>query len=877
VAELDDLLVYEHGTWPAFGDGVAEAADELRSAIGDRRWEDAIAAASRLAVVSERVLGMMRCRGVGEEMPPAEMFEALDALSGHPVLGLQLVDGRWAEFVDGYAFSQLAVGWWDPMDHLAMAMIGAEPPWPALSAELLVPGSYPDLREADGDFGRPWDRIEKEPWFDQVPEEGRSIERVSSDARFILAMTRGLYGTKLHELRALAHTVKFDEPRLFSALGELEAIGFAEVPATGRTLVTEAATLADLKAIATKAGLSTSGTKGRLVERLLDSGQTAALAKVANAARMYHPIAIGPGNRVLAPARAVAALWVAVWECEDLPEDDDTSGLDGGYDWGGGQPDPAERADPPGTVWRLDLGGVVREAIEVGDQLVVLTSGPTIHAIGADGVDIWATDIEAPGVGDLPSLVEHDGQIVVGLEDRVVAIETASGQLAWNWRSDATLTQPLVVAGDRVLVVTTDGLCAVEEGVLQWEFERKDLTVPVVDGGLVVVMRASTTANVLDLETGALQFRRVMHEAPRIWSPLVHDGLLLFGGDLGGGVVVGALDLRSGQLVWLTDAAGWPSFKAAEAPPDRVRAAIIARGRQPDVTYSARQALMFLERSIGLAEASLDDREARPGVLREQPHLSLLGELAGVTVVGADRTLWGIGAPQVDLTVEAPVGDLPSELVFAGTVEVPEGAMLHVPDLPPVVHRGDLAIVAGGFHVVGIDRPTATVVWSAEVVANGLHLAGSICIAVWDRYLVGLSAADGRELWNREVASEVLAIAHDVDGIMVALRDGRALPLDPSTGRSRWHGSEPLDPDASEPPWVRWRLLSLEGWSHATGEVAGEADYASLLGSGEGTGGPSGAPGPFGGTWSWRDPADRATARIWDRDGAQVGQGRRYR
>src|SRR5690606_18825572 len=80
-----------------------------------------------------------------------------------------------------------------------------------------------------------------------------------------------------------------------------------------------------------------------------------------------------------------------------------------------------------------------------------------------------------------------------------------------------------------------------------------------------------------------------------------------------------------------------------------------------------------------------------------------------------------------------------------------------------------------------------------------------------------------------------------------------------------------------EPPWVRWRLLSLEGWSHATGEVAGEADYASLLGSGEGTGGPSGAPGPFGGTWSWRDPADRATARIWDRDGAQVGQGRRYR
>lgn len=30
-----------------------------------------------------------------------------------------------------YAFSQLAVSWWDPTDHLAMAMIGAESPWPA--------------------------------------------------------------------------------------------------------------------------------------------------------------------------------------------------------------------------------------------------------------------------------------------------------------------------------------------------------------------------------------------------------------------------------------------------------------------------------------------------------------------------------------------------------------------------------------------------------------------------------------------------------------------------------------------------------------------------------------------------------------------------
>jgi len=33
---------------------------------------------------------------------------------------------------------------------------------------------------------------------------------------------------------------------------------------------------------------------------------------------------------------------------------------------------------------------------------------------------------------------------------------------------------------------------------------------------------------------------------------------------------------------------------------------------------------------------------------------------------------------------------------------------------------------------------------------------------------------------------------------------------------------------SDEPPWVRWRLLSLESWSHATGEGSGEADDASV-------------------------------------------------
>lgn len=189
---------------------------------------------------------------------------------------------------------------------------------------------------------------------------------------------------------------------------------------------------------------------------------------------------------------------------------------------------------------------------------------------------------------------------------------------------------------------------------------------------------------------------------------------------------------------------------------------------------------------------------------------------------------------------------------------------------------GSLAVAA--LLLIGVPIGLATLVgWPLPTtIPDSDTLSTAINTGITDTFIVNALAVVAWIAWAQLALAFLIEATAAFKG-----RQPRDLPIAPGlqAAAARLVAGivmlvAPLQP---EPPWVRWRLLSLEGWSHATGEVAGEADYASLLGSGEGTGGPSGAPGPFGGTWSWRDPADRATARIWDRDGAQVGQGRRYR
>ncbi|WP_421121668.1 PQQ-binding-like beta-propeller repeat protein [Aquihabitans daechungensis] len=360
-------------------------------------------------------------------------------------------------------------------------------------------------------------------------------------------------------------------------------------------MAVESATGADLKALAERAGLPSAGRKGELVDRLLAAGQAEPLARLVNRRGWYEPVAIGPDDRTLAPVRNVAGLWVAAWEDAGSPglHGDEDPDPDSEPRW---QP-PAPTPPPEGAAWTVALGASVDRAQVIEDAVVVLTTAPEVCLVGADGRVPWRTAIEGVAEPELVSFVTIDGQevaiddrgltsiaihgdqILVGLTDRVVALESDTGAVAWTWLADADLSRPVVSAGDLVLVTTSDGLRAIDAGTLRWRFDRKDLSLPVVDEDRIVTMRAATTLNVLALDNGELHYRLVLKTLPKVWEPLVEDGLLLCGGDLAGTGVVGAIDLDTGEAVW--SATGDRSRRPwSSAPPPRVRAAILALGER---------------------------------------------------------------------------------------------------------------------------------------------------------------------------------------------------------------------------------------------------------------------------------------------------------
>ena len=91
---------------------MAAAAEELRSAIAARVWEDALQAGVHLSQVAATVPGAARAPGEHDLRPSAEELAAFGgALVNDELLGLALPGSGWAELVDTYAYMRLGVGY----------------------------------------------------------------------------------------------------------------------------------------------------------------------------------------------------------------------------------------------------------------------------------------------------------------------------------------------------------------------------------------------------------------------------------------------------------------------------------------------------------------------------------------------------------------------------------------------------------------------------------------------------------------------------------------------------------------------------------------------------------------------------------------------
>jgi len=153
------------------------------------------------------------------------------------------------------------------------------------------------------------------------------------------------------------------------------------------------------------------------------------------------------------------------------------------------------------------------------------------------------------------------GRLYLGTHDgRVVAIDPARGQKAWEFASgDSVLAAP-AVEGDRVFFGSFDGhvyALEAETGKLVWKHDTKGAVVstPAVVGDRVVVGNRSYDLVGLDARTGEPLWTRYVWFSWVESSAAARDGVVYVGSS--DAAAVYAFDARTGERRWKTDVYGW--------------------------------------------------------------------------------------------------------------------------------------------------------------------------------------------------------------------------------------------------------------------------------------------------------------------------------
>ncbi|WP_435344851.1 PQQ-binding-like beta-propeller repeat protein [Haloarchaeobius sp. HRN-SO-5] len=169
--------------------------------------------------------------------------------------------------------------------------------------------------------------------------------------------------------------------------------------------------------------------------------------------------------------------------------------------------------------------GVVQLA-HTGDELLIGTRNPSVHAVETDGTPRWKLD-RSFGFGPIRS-----GIIYTANDNRVEAISLSDGSTEWrkeftvtkdvrNPRRDtgettekqykASINGPLDIAANRLLVPTLNGVfcVALDTGSITWRFDPRDnqptsrfRSAHLIDDCTAVALDSDGTIYCVDFETG---------------------------------------------------------------------------------------------------------------------------------------------------------------------------------------------------------------------------------------------------------------------------------------------------------------------------------------------------------------------------------------
>lgn len=226
--------------------------------------------------------------------------------------------------------------------------------------------------------------------------------------------------------------------------------------------------------------------------------------------------------------------------------------------------------------WSFKAGGPIRTRPTVAgaDLYLQADDGFLYKLAAASGEERWRVRVVERPIERLPfdnpksrydrfgsDVTVAGGRLYLGTHDgRVVAIDPAHGEKAWEFASgDSVLAAP-AVEGSRVFFGSFDGYVyalEAEAGKLVWKQDTKGAVVstPAVVGDRVVVGNRSYDLLALDARTGEPLWTRYVWFSWVESSASTRDGVVYVGSS--DAAAVYAFDARSGERRWKTDVYGW--------------------------------------------------------------------------------------------------------------------------------------------------------------------------------------------------------------------------------------------------------------------------------------------------------------------------------
>jgi len=204
------------------------------------------------------------------------------------------------------------------------------------------------------------------------------------------------------------------------------------------------------------------------------------------------------------------------------------------------------------------LGALYAAPAQVGERVVVGTYGGNgapgiVHAVRLeDGSPLWQVETGGPIVGQAG--VAGDRVLVPSSDGGVYALEAETGARLWRFETGNKVWSTPVARDALVYFGSLDhNLYAVdlETGREVWRFPTRGaiVTPPLLVGDRVVVGSLDRRLYAVDARTGGEVWR--LEGRNWFWAGLAYDGTNLYAGDLSGTLY--ALDPATGQVRWRKD------------------------------------------------------------------------------------------------------------------------------------------------------------------------------------------------------------------------------------------------------------------------------------------------------------------------------------